>query len=505
MASLPPRPGGSDPRGGAPVQPPLQPSSSVPLQLPIHLALHNPLLPLGCGAGLAGGGGSVGMHAAPRAAYLAFPFVQQPGTAGGPTAATTIQLPHFQLPVAGGGGAALGGLQLGWPMGSGGGAAAAAAAPPPAASLAGWQPGLVLHTQAQMQAASDEHQRRLQQHQVRRQRRLAKHGRPVLPQPSPESDPIPWPSCEQAAQSAPAPQIMSNTDVGGSTEGTQAYDAARAGGGGTAGSGRGTLEADESAAAESRLKPGPSSRRGPVGEPRKSRFRWEGWGAGEGGGSGWRADCPPRQGGTVELAEGADSRESRAAATCPRDRPRLPPPRRSMHLLAGECSGTGAGRSGGRASTPTKRGTLVGGRGSRGVAPARACGGRRANRGGTAPRSACPASTSPPPPHSCCDSCVDLAGPASAGAAPPPPPLCLTPLAPALHAAVETAAGKAVAALLRPRAAPHHTCVGVSCCPASPRRPNPELAPCALPPPRPHPQATLNRSGPLDRRGTLRR
>ena len=230
MASLPPRPGGSDQRGGAPVQPPLQPSSSVPLQLPIHLALHNPLLPLGSGAGLAGGGGSVGMHAAPRAAYLAFPFVQQPGTAGGPTAATTIQLPHFQLPVAGGGGAALGGLQLGWPMGSGGGAAAAAAAPPPAASLAGWQPGLVLHTQAQMQAASDEHQRRLQQHQVRRQRRLAKHGRPVLPQPSPESDPIPRPSCEQAAQSAPAPQIMSNTDVGGSTEGTQAYDAARAGG-----------------------------------------------------------------------------------------------------------------------------------------------------------------------------------------------------------------------------------------------------------------------------------
>jgi hypothetical protein len=152
---------------------------------------------------------------------------------------------------------------------------------------------------------------------------------------------------------------MSNTDIGGSTEGTQAYDAGRAvGGGGAAASARApALEADESAAAESRLKP---NRRGTASEPRKSRYRWV-------AGRGCRRGCRSAGAGSRPCGSGEPSESGEPCERYSRALTRaLPPSHRRrccrLHpLCTGACSGTAMARSGAHASTPTRRGTLVGG------------------------------------------------------------------------------------------------------------------------------------------------
>lgn len=190
-----------------------QPQQQVPLPLQLpSLGLQQPMLQL---HGLAGGGG--GAAAAVPSNYFTLPMLQQQAVPGaGAGSGVQMQMQGFPL------GAPLGSLSLGWPLGGcdGGGAL------PPASS--GVLP-------------------------------------PSVPQPGALHQHVP----QDLQQALSAPQIMSNTDHNGSTEGTQAW------GGGARGRGSGgALEADESAAAESRLKSGGGggARRG--GEHRKSKFRW---------------------------------------------------------------------------------------------------------------------------------------------------------------------------------------------------------------------------------------
>lgn len=214
----------------------------VQLQLPYNIALHSPLLPLAPG----GGGGAVGGGAqAPHGAYFTLPFIQQQGASGGPQG---VPLHHFSLPVTAGQGA-LGSLSLGWPMtGDGSGGSGGMQLPPSSSGILAPMPAGMLHQQTQQQMQLLHHQQVVDVQQ----------------------------------QALSAPQIMSNTDHGGSTEGTHAWNGAGGGhasGPAAAGSARGAaLQADDSAAAESRLKAARPGRRGTSGMPRKSQFRWAGGG-----------------------------------------------------------------------------------------------------------------------------------------------------------------------------------------------------------------------------------
>jgi hypothetical protein len=200
----------------------------------LGLTIQSPLLQLpslpSCGA----------MGLPPPPTFIPLPFVHQPDAAG-PSAGAVLppqmQMQAFHLPMAGGA-PSLSGLPFGWAMAGGdsGAAATAAAAAAAASQLAPASSGM-------RQAPSSRPQQGHQQ------------GGPQ--------------------QEASAPQIMSNTDVGGSTEGTQAWGGGGGpadGGGNRSGSGRGA-EGDESGAAESRLKAPAGSRRAAPSEPRKSRFK----------------------------------------------------------------------------------------------------------------------------------------------------------------------------------------------------------------------------------------
>ena len=251
---------------------------SAPVQLPLNLSsLHSQLLmPLG-GGGAAGGGQPLDAYfplalqhqqqqaqqQAQQVQHMQQHYLQQhrqqvPGGSG-----VAGQLTHLALPFppgGGGGGGTLAGLPLNWPIpGDASGATVQVVQLPPCSSgilavppgdLFGQQPG---------QGPNFANQQQQQQHPGQQQ-----HGQQQQQQQQ-----------QQAALSAP--QIMSNTDHNGSTEGTQAWGGggARRGSGRGGGAARSPVEADESGAAESRLKTAPSGRRGRGGaEPaRKSRFR----------------------------------------------------------------------------------------------------------------------------------------------------------------------------------------------------------------------------------------
>ena len=289
MASLPPGSGGEPAAAGSVGgMLPLNTSPSLAgfaqqaplaaqLQMPLNLSnLQSQLLmPLGGGAAA---GGQPPLDAffplfpqhqpqaqAQHAQHVQQQYLQQPrqlapggsGMAGQPPAA----LPNLALPFASGGsgGGTLAGLPLNWPIpGDASGATVQVTQLPPCSSgvLTVPQGDLLAQLPGQGPDVAQQQQQQQQMHgqQQQQQQQLA-------------------PEQQQALS---APQIMSNTDHNGSTEGTQAW-----GGGTRRGSGRGggaarsPMEGDESGAAESRLKAAPSTRRGRgSGEPaRKSRFR----------------------------------------------------------------------------------------------------------------------------------------------------------------------------------------------------------------------------------------
>ena len=314
-------------------QPAQQASLPAQMQLPLNFSLQgHAVLPLGGGPG-AGGGGQ-----APLDAFLPLPFPTQPHQhapqhylqhaqqAGGGSCATggpqPLPQPQFALPLPTGGacGGSLAGLPLNWPIaGDSCGATVQVVQLPPCSSGILAMPADFLSQQPQQLGLGV-----LQQQQQQQQAALS------------------------------APQIMSNTDHNGSTEGTQAWGGggARRGSGRGGGSGRGTaLEAEDSAAAESRFKsaPGGGGRRGRGSSepPRKSKYRWGRLRASpvRPRRAGW-----PRAGGTPPAHQHAPPS------------PRLPLPF-PLRPPAGACSGTRMAASGGRASTPTGHGTLVRGAG----------------------------------------------------------------------------------------------------------------------------------------------
>ena len=251
---------------------------SAPVQLPLNLSSLQSQLLMPLGGGAAAGSGQPldayfplalqhqqqqAQQQLQHAQHVQQHFLHQHAPGGGGVAG---QLPQLALPfqTGGGGGGMLAGLPLNWPIpGDASGASVQVVQLPPCSSgiLNLPQGELLGQPHGQGPVAPQQQQ---QQHQGLQQVAQQQQYQQQAP--------------EQAQQALSAPQIMSNTDHNGSTEGTQAW---AGGGGARRGSGRGggtarsPMEADESGAAESRLKAAPSGRRGRGGgEPgRKSRFR----------------------------------------------------------------------------------------------------------------------------------------------------------------------------------------------------------------------------------------